>query len=73
MSSKDPRVRHYIGMVGGLMIAGLCGTCTYAVVTGPEAYVAGVIPLFVGGIPTVVGFVVFVRELYALMTGRPHG
>lgn len=44
-------------VVAGALIAGLCGVCTFNVVTGQDDYGFNVLGWVIGGAPTVMGLV----------------
>jgi len=67
--SEHRRFVHYVSVAAGVLIAGLCGLCTFNLVSGPEGAILFPFAVVIGGAPTLFGLWLIVHSLRRL-SGR---
>lgn len=67
--SRPTRFAHYVSITAGVLVVALCGLCTFDVLKGPEAAIAGPFALVIGGAPILAGIWLIVHSVRGLMAG----
>jgi hypothetical protein len=67
--NRSSRFVHYGTIAAGVLVAALCGLCTFNVATSPDNAMIAPVAWIVGGAPTLFGLWLIVHSVQRLWSG----